>query len=233
MSISHKIVCGNTDKLIHKVANSSVDLVITDPPYKDYQSNRPTNNEQNKKIKKGSFSFKNLINEIDRVLKPERHFYIWCDARTYPELFTEVENNKSLKFKSCLVWVKNNHGSGDLKSAYAPQHELCLFGCKGLKSRPFFTHRRPDVLFKKDVNNNVLFYPRIDPKLGGHPTMKPCEILIDFILRSSKSGETVFDPYAGSFSTAISAKRTKRSSLSFELDTDYCSKGRKSLARIK
>lgn len=233
MSSAHKVVCGDTDKLIQKIKNSSIDLVITDPPYKDYQSSWPKQCDQHKKICKGSFNFNELVKQIERVLKSDRHFYIWCDARTYPELFIEIEKCKSLKFKSLLVWVKNTHGLGDLKAAYGPQHELCLFGCKGSKPRSFFTNRRPDVLFKKDKDNHIIFHQRVDPTTGGHPTMKPCEILMDFILRSSKPGETVFDPYAGSFSTAISAKKTKRSSLSFELETEYCSKGRKSLSQIK
>lgn len=228
MKSSYHVFCGDTEKLILKLENDSVDLIITDPPYKDYLSSRST--IAAKKIMKGQFSFDKLIQHIERVLKPGRHFYIWCDSKTYSDAFVAVKNSKNLLFKNMLVWVKNNHGSGDLKSAYAPQHELCLFGSKG-KARRFFTSRRSDVLFKKDENGCIMFYPKIDPKLGGHPTIKPHDILSDFILRSSKPGEIVLDPYAGSFSTAKCAKRLNRESISFELDNNYCKIGKSNLKK--
>ena len=224
---NHEIICGDTDQLITNIEDDSVDLVITDPPYKDYISLRTKNRA--KQIVKGSFSFQALITQIERVLKPHRHFYIWCDSKTYSEAFEAIKNSKHLIFKNMLVWVKNNHGSGDLKGAYAPQHELCIFGSHG-KGRDFFSSRRSDVLFKKDDKGCILFYPRVDPKIGGHPTIKPHEIIIDFIKRSSKPDEVVFDPYAGSFSTAICAKQLKRYSLSFELDKSYCNIGKKRLS---
>lgn len=229
MTSSSHILCGDTEKLITKLENYSVDLLITDPPYKDYLSSRST--ISSKKIIKGQFSFDKLIQHIERVLKPGRHFYIWCDSKTYSDAFVAVNNSKTLKFKNMLVWVKNNHGSGDLKSAYAPQHELCLFGSHGT-ARHFFTSRRSDVLFKKDKNGCILFHPKVDPKLGGHPTIKPHDILCDFILRSSKPGEIVFDPYAGSFSTAICATKLNRKSISFELDKNYCKLGKTKLKKF-
>lgn len=228
MTTSHIIKCGDTSKLMCKIKDKSIDLIITDPPYKDYVSLRST--KQSKKILKGSFSFEQLIKDIERVLKPTRHFYIWCDSNTYPHAFLAIRNSKVLHIKNMLVWVKNNHGSGDLKGSYAPQHELCIFGSYG-KGRNFFTKRRSDVLFKKDDNDCVQFYPRVSPKIGGHPTIKPHDILLDFIKRSSKPGELVFDPYAGSFSTAVCAKQLKRSSISYELDPDYCKCGKIKLSK--
>ena len=229
----HKILCGDAEKLMKKLANESVDLVLTDPPYKDYKSMWSNNPEkQSKKIAKGGFDFDNLLEEINRVLKNNRHFYIWCDAKTYPELYKSLDKYKSLKFKSMLVWVKNTHGLGDLKASYGPQHELCLFGCKG-NPRSFFTNRRPDVLYKKDNNDCIQFYSRVDPIKGGHPTVKPLEILTDFIKRSTKEGEVILDPYAGSFSTAKASKTTNRQSISFEIDSEYCKQGKKSINGTK
>ena len=125
-------------------------------------------------------------------------------------------------FKNMIVWIKNNHGSGDLKSGYAPQHEICIYGHKG-KGIPFRTKRMPDVLFKKK-DGCITFHNRVDAKRAGHPTVKPIDILKQFISASTKKGEVVFDMYAGSFSTAQAAKELNRKSISFELNKDYCIK---------
>ena len=225
MSIKHQIFCGDSNKLTPKLKNDSVDLVLTDPPYKNYLSQRTK--DKQKKIKKGTFSFVTLVEDIERILKPNRHFYIWCDALTYSDAFNAIQNSKLLRFKNLIVWPKQNHGSGDLKAGYAPQHELCIFGHK-LRGRPFFTKRAPDVLFKK-IQGCMEFYKKVPPKVGGHPTIKPVDILSDFISRSSKPNEVVWDPYAGSFSTGEAAKKLGRRSISFELEPKYCAMGRKKL----
>jgi DNA modification methylase len=62
---------------------------------------------------------------------------------------------------------------------------------------------------------------------------EPIDILMDFIKRSTKVGEVVLDPYAGSFSTAKASKQTNRQSISFEIDSEYCKIGKKYLKKIK
>ena len=147
---------------------------------------------------------------------------------TYAEAFNAIAESKILKFKNMIVWVKSNHGSGDLFSGYAPQHEICIYGhhSKGRKFQPKMK-RISDVLFKKDDTGCVSFYKKIDPKTGGHPTIKPTDILKEFILRSSKKGEMVLDPYAGSFSTMKASLELGRNSVGFDLDKNYCNKGSK------
>jgi len=195
-----------------QMPNESVDLVLTDPPYKDYISQRP-NNDYAKPIDKGAFTFEKLVSDIERVLKPNRHFYIWCCDVTVADAIIAVKNSKTLKFKNILKWVKNNWGAGDCKGAYGRRTELCIFGQKG--RREFFTNRATDVFYAN----------RIPPKRGKHPTVKPVSILQDWIERSTLPGEVVFDPYAGSHSMAESAKLAGRDSISFELDSQYCDLG--------
>ena len=217
----HKTICGDSQEKMKKIRSNSIDLVMTDPPYKDYQSQRSIIKQQ--EIKKGSFSFMWLMREIERTLKPGKHFYVWCDSKTYADAFNAIEDTKGLTFKNMIIWVKSNHGSGDLKSGYAPQHEICIYGHKG-KGIPFFTKRYSDVLFKKDDAGSISFYSRVDPTKIGHPTVKPHEILVKLIAASTKIGDTVLDMYAGSFSTAKACKALRRKSISIELNKSYCRK---------
>lgn len=182
--------------------DNSIDLIITDPPYKDYQSNRPVKHEKVKKIFESDFDLPYFIEQSARVLKPGAHFYCWCDHLTFPGIVGEMAAQKGrwkmengtnepqhyLTYKNMLVWVKNNHGSGDLKGNYAPQHELVIFGCKGEKGRKLNGKRPSNIFDARKVSN----YKHL------HGTVKPVEILKKMIEVSSNEGEVVLDPYAGS-----------------------------------
>lgn len=229
--MNHVIKCGDSTKLMKDVQNNSVDLVMTDPPYKDYQSMRVK--DKQKKIHSSGFSWDWLMSEMERVLKPGRHFYVWCDSLTYADAFDALRRNQNLKFKNMILWVKSNHGSGDLKSGYAPQHEICVYGHKG-KGRHFEkgTKRIPDVFYKKE-GDCITFYKKVNPKTGGHPTIKPIEILQQMILRSTKKNEVVLDMYGGSFSTMKACANLGRKSVSFELDKGYCNAGKKYIKNLR
>lgn len=222
----HVIKCGDAGKLMKSVKDKSVDVVFTDPPYKDYQSMRVE--ERQKKIEVGGFSWDHLFQDISRVLKPGRHFYVWCCNRSYKDAYEALEKTKGLKYKNMIIWVKSNHGSGDLKSGYAPQHEICIYGHKG-NGRHFEkgTKRISDVLYKKNDDGCIGFYKKVSPKKGGHPTIKPVEIIEEMLKRSSKKNEIVLDPYGGSFSTMKACMNLGRRSITFELDKEYCKLGKK------
>lgn len=55
-----------------------------------------------------------------------------------------------------------------------------------------------------------------------HPTTKPVELLERAINNSSKPGDIIFEPFAGSGSLLIAAEKTGRSSRNMELDPIYC-----------
>ena len=205
--------------------DSSIDLILTDPPYKDYQSNRPVTHKKVRKIEAAEFDAEYFIKESARVLKPGAHFYCWCDHRTFAGLFTIInklgltsEKGEALVYKNCLVWVKNNHGSGDLKGDYAPQYEFIIFAVKG-KGKKLNGKRQPNVLFKR-TEKGIEFYPKVSNYAYNHGTVKPVEILELLIKASSEKGDVVFDPYAGVMSTAEACNNTGRSYLMVELDEE-------------
>ena len=55
-----------------------------------------------------------------------------------------------------------------------------------------------------------------------HPTQKPEKLLAKLILASSNEGDLVLDPFGGSGSTAVTAKKLKRNYLSVEKEEEYC-----------
>ena len=223
--------------VLEALPDESIDLIVTDPPYKDYQSNRPVARKKVKKIEGAHFDLPYFIEQSNRLLKPGAHFYCWCDHRTFPEIFLRIQRleeefpakNDRLNYKNCLIWVKNNHGSGDLKGDYAPQHEFVIFAVKG-KGKPLNGKRKPNVLFKK-TENGIEFYPKISNYNFDHGTTKPVEILNTFIEASSKINDLVLDPYAGTFSTGVACAELERRFILIELEEKYCSVGMKRINR--
>lgn len=201
---------GDCLDLMKTLGAESVDLVLTDPPYgMDYQSNRRTVTEKFNKIENDiNLSWlPGLIAELSRVLRNNSAIYMFCSWHNVDVFKKEFE--KHFKLKNILVWVKNNHGSGDLTGAYAPKHEFILFGHKG---RSLFREgRQPDVLFADKVPGSKMV----------HPTEKPVALLERLIRNNSNQSDTVFDPFMGSGTTGVAALNTCRKFIGVERDEAY------------
>ncbi|MBT7617332.1 MAG: site-specific DNA-methyltransferase [Calditrichaeota bacterium] len=248
MKLDNKIYNCDNREVFLKLRDNSIDMILTDPPYKDYQSNRPVLHSKVKKIHESDFDLPFFIAQSARVLKPGGHFYCWCDHYTFPEIYNEILNLREiakvttstdsrvksrvfLHYKNCLIWIKNNHGSGDLRGNYAPQHELVIFACKGPKGRPLNGKRPSNVLFKR-TDSGIEFFKRVSNYKYQHGTSKPVEILEQFILSSTDPGEIVFDPYAGSMSTGEACILNDRKYLLVEIDGDFYNSGLERLNKV-
>ena len=193
------------------VNGKSIDMIITDPPYlMNYKSNRRIKQEKFDYIMNDINSEEMIIKYIEecfRILKDNTAIYLFCSWHHID--FFKQEFEKYFKLKNLIVWNKNNHGSGDLKGAYAPKHELILYGHKG---RSLFREKRiPDVID----------FPKVPSKQLLHPTEKPVGLLELFIKNSSDKDNIIFDGFIGSASTVITCLNTGRQYIGFELDNKY------------
>ncbi|EPZ47765.1 hypothetical protein N007_05790 [Alicyclobacillus acidoterrestris ATCC 49025] len=193
------------------VADNSVDLVVTDPPYlMNYRSNRRVVRNKFDYIHNDQSSYDliaTFIDECYRVMKDNTAIYMFCSWHHIDYFKQQFE--RKFKLKNLIVWNKNNHGSGDLKGAYAPKHELILFGHKG---RSLLQHKRiPDVIDCDKIPSAKLT----------HPTEKPVELLTIFILNSSQPGDVVLDGFIGTGATAVACVNTGRNFIGFETEPQY------------
>ncbi len=198
-------------KAIKYIPDKQIDLIVTDPPYlMNYRSNRRVKMEKFDHIANDINSeelISDYFKECYRVLKDDTAIYSFCSWHNVD--FFKQEFEKHFKLKNIVVWNKNNHGSGDLKGAYAPKHEFVLFGHKG---RSLFREKRiPDVVDCAKVPS---------PKLT-HPTEKPLDLLKIFIRNSSDPGGIVMDGFAGTGSTCLAALEEGRKFISFEIEPKY------------
>lgn len=186
---------------LRTIDDMSVDLVITDPPYESLEKHRAIGTTTRLKQSKASSNawfqifpndrFEDLFTEIYRVLKKNRHFYLFCDAETM-FVAKPIAEAVGFKFWKPLVWDKQKIGMG---YHYRSRHEFILFFEKG----------------KRKLNHlgipDVLACPRIH---GGYPTEKPVGVSAVLVEQSTQPGELVIDPFMGSGSVGVAAVKQQR-----------------------
>lgn len=207
----------NRDFLSNDIPDSSIDLVITDPPYKiggggcttikggifDTRINQHVG--AGKMFSHNEITFSDWIPEAYRVLKDGTHAYIMCNGRNIANLQAEAEK-AGFTFQNLLVW---NKGNVTPNRYYMQKCEFILMLRKG-KAR---TRNNPG-------SNNLLEIPNIIGKKQ-HPTEKPVELMKIMIENSSNPGETVLDPFIGAGSSGIAALQLGRSFIGYEIDKKY------------
>jgi site-specific DNA-methyltransferase (adenine-specific) len=216
-------ICGDCFAEMAKLPDECVDLVLTDPPYGiDYQSNRRVARPKLPKFDNDvDLSWVDgWVEQVYRVLKTDSHFYCFTRFDTYPVFYNSI--CRLFKVKNCLIWVKNNHGSGDLNGSYAPQAEMIVFAAKG--KRQLNGPRESDVL----TCDNVPSAHR------HHATQKPVELLRQLIEKSTEPDQIVLDPFAGVGSTGLACldrhhphgDHQERRYLLIEINSEFVVRGR-------
>jgi site-specific DNA-methyltransferase (adenine-specific) len=186
----------------------SVDLIVTDPPYgMDYQSSWRTDKYEKIANDITLEWVKPFFAECFRVLKDNSHIYAFCNDYAISE-FRNAMEEVGFTPKRTLVWVKNNHTSGDLEGDYGNKTEFLLYAQKG----------RRELNGTRDTN--VLNYSRVASEL--HPTQKPTELISFLIVKSSNENDTILDPFMGSGTTLVACKHLNRNCVGIEISEKYC-----------
>lgn len=216
-----RIIRGDCLKRLPDLADESVDLILTDPPYAiNYRSNRRVVRPKFNHItgdQPGDW-MEQFALETYRLLRPNRHLYCFCRFDTYPRFYQAFES-AGFKMKRTLIWVKNNHGSGDLRGDYAPIDEWIIFAQKGRR------------LLNGKRRNNILRFDKVASSDLLHPTQKPLKLLEVLIEKSSNAGETVLDPFAGVLTTGLAAMDLGRGFIGIECNREYVDRGMEWLNR--
>jgi len=188
---------------------SSVDLIITDPPYGiDFQSSRRIERCRLPKIKGDTGIDGRFIEVCFEKLKDTGSFYLFTRWDVYPEWLSLLPKNA--RIRNCIIWDRVVHGMGDLKNTYAPTYDMILFAIKGKHN---LRGKRP-----KDVIRSK----RVDPEKLLHPAQKPIDVIYQLIQSSSDKGDIVLDPFMGSGTTLRAAKDLGRNAIGIEIEKKYC-----------
>jgi len=218
---ANKIYEGNCLELLKEIPSNSTDLIVTDPPFAiEFKAKRANYNRTAGNVIEGYteipqekyFDFsKDWISEAHRVLKDSGSMYLFSGWTNLKDILNAVDE-AGFKTLNHLIW-KYQFGVFT-KKKFVTSHYHVLLLVKNLKKYQFtkMDHYPEDVLV---VNRE---YWKGEKKT---PTKLPLELVKKLIQYSSKEGDLVLDPFMGSGTTAVAAKKTKRNFLGFEIVPDY------------
>jgi len=244
----NRIICGDSTKkeIIDKlIGNNQVACVFTDPPYGVSYSGVNNPNGREWDIIEGDnlrgdelydLIFK-VFSNIEPTLKERAAIYVFHASRNQI-IFEKALNDAGFKVKQQLIWHKH-HILGH--SHYHWCHEP-MFYCSRIKEDPVFYGDRIDktTLNKLDIEtmseqevrdflkkiqegSTVWNFKKDGSKDYIHPNQKPIGIAKRAIINSSKPGEIILEPFAGSGSTLIACEKIKRRCFAVEYDPNFLS----------
>lgn len=173
-------------------------------------------------------------------LKPNGSFYVMTSTQFMP--YFDIYLRKKLDILSRIVWSYDSSGV-QAKKYFGSMYEPILFCVKdkdeytfnandilveaktGAK-RKLIDYRKPvpTVYSSEKVPGNVWEFARVRYRMDeyeNHPTQKPIALLERIIKASSNKGDTILDPFSGTFTTCFVAKELERKCIGRELQDEY------------
>ena len=130
-------------------------------------------------------------------------------AHDFMREMERICGRSGLGVRQQLIWVKQSFILG--RQDYQWQHEPCLYGWK-----PGAAHR-----WEGDRKQGTVLRFDRPVRSAEHPTMKPVKLFDYLIHNSSRPGDIVLDPFAGSGTTLAACEQSGRTAYVAELDPGY------------
>lgn len=229
--------------IIDSIPNDIADLIIIDPPYnlsKDFNGNF----FQARSEKEYEEYLHSWFHLVCKKLKPNGSMYLCGDWKCTSALQHIMA--EELTVMNRITWQREK-GRG-AKRNWKNGMEDIWFGVKNPKDyyfnveavkqkrrviAPYKINGQPKDWEESDMGNFRITYPSnfwddisipfwSMPENTDHPTQKPEKLYAKLILASSRSGDVVFDPFMGSGTAPVVAKKLGRHYIGVEINEEYC-----------
>jgi site-specific DNA-methyltransferase (adenine-specific) len=230
------IIQGDCVQLLKTLPDNSIDVTFADPPFnlkKGYNSYK-----DRLKIQEYLDWCEQWITEMVRITKPTGSIFLH-NIPKWLTFYTEFLN-KQADFKHWISW---DAPTAPMGKSLQPGHYGILFYAKDAKNLKFYEIRHPhkrarkSSLLSKDYGGKKALLHPYGPLVSDvwtdihrvkhnkyrdeHPCQLPIHLLERIILMSTDENDIVLDPFNGTGTTAIAAKRLGRQYIGFDLDPEY------------
>lgn len=240
--IKNKTINGDSFSVLKKIKEKFADLMIVDPPYnisKDYHGFKfGSKDNLNYEI-----YTKSWIEATLPILKENSSIYVCCDWKS--SLIIGKILSEYFNIQNRITWQreKGRGAKSNWKNAmediwFATVSNKYTFNLDKVKVRrkviaPYRKEGKPkdwieteDGKFRDTCPSN--FWDDISipywsmPENTAHPTQKPEKLIAKLILSSSNENDFIFDPFLGSGTTSVVAKKLNRNYCGIEQNPTYC-----------
>ena len=240
--ILDKTLLGDTFEILSLMPEKFIDLLIVDPPYnidKDFHGNKF------KKSADGIYEeyTKAWIERVLPLLKNTASVYVCCDWKSSIVIASVLK--RYFYIQNRITWQREkgrgalyNWKNGMEDIWFATVSKDYTFNVDAVKTRrrvvaPYKIDGKPKDWEETDEGNFRNTHPSnfwddisipywSMPENTAHPTQKPEKLLAKLVLASSNEKDIVFDPFLGSGSTSVCAKKLGRHYVGIEQNEQYC-----------
>lgn len=235
------ILCGDIFEAVKYLPEKSVDLLFLDPPY---NLSRKFEGNVFNKITEEKYTawFDSWFKLLMPTLKDDASVYVCGDWKTSISIYQVIKNY--LKVRNRITWerekgrgAKRNFKNSHEDIWFATKSDNYTFNLDNVKMKrkvlaPYRENGKPKDWDESDAGNFRLTHPGnfwndisvpfwSMPENTDHPTQKPEKLVAKLILASTNENDIVFDPFLGSGTTAVVAKKLNRRFFGVELSEEY------------
>lgn len=230
------------EEVLPKLPDHYFDLVFLDPPY-NLNKDFGTVKFKSKGITGYLDYIESWIDEVIRVLKPSGSLYFCGDWRSSTAIQLALEPRLSINNRITFQREKGRGAQRNWKNAhediwFATANSEYYFDVESVKIKrkviaPYKIDGKPKDWIQEQEGDFRLTFPSnfwddisipfwSMPENTPHPTQKPEKLLARIILASCPVGGLVLDPFLGSGTTAVVAKKLGRKYVGIEANPEYC-----------
>lgn len=230
---------GDSLQILSQISNQ-FDMIFADPPYFLSNGGKKIQGRRMVSVNKGEWDKKKSSDDIDKFnqewinqCKPllKDNGTIWV-CGTYHNIFSVEKCLKNAGFRiiNIITWQKSDPTPtwGNLHFNFSS--EYIIWAKKTPMANHYFNYELMKQLNGGNLMPDVWKLPTVglwEKTCGKHPTQKPLRLLYRIILASTKVGEIILDPFAGSSTTGIAANLLGRKFIGIEQDEDFLLLGKK------
>lgn len=242
-SVENTTIHQDMSEVLPLLPNSCVDVLFLDPPYNITKSFHG-NVFRQKALDAYAEWLDLLIQQCLRLLKPQASIYVCGDWRSSAPIHYVLERYFIVRNRITWEREKGRGATSNWKNCsediwFCTLSEHYIFNVEEVKLKrkvlaPYRDgHGRPKDWEETENGHFRLTYPSnvwtdltvpfwSMPENTEHPTQKPEKLLAKILLASSLPGQLVLDPFLGSGTTSVVAKKLRRKYIGIEIDETYC-----------
>jgi site-specific DNA-methyltransferase (adenine-specific) len=233
--MAHKTLCGNSTQILKQITEK-VDFTFLDPPF-NQQKDYALHNDDMPKEEYWAM-MKDICQSVYDLTNDGGCMY-FMQREKNTEFVLRILSETGWEFQNLIIWKKRT-SAVPVKGKYGKQYQIIVYATKGERAKTFhrlrinpelpanYKFQRENGIFVTDIWEDIRELTsgyfagneaiRTENGERFHKQQAPLALLLRMILTSTKVGDTVLDPFAGTGTTSLVALQTQRNGIGIEID---------------